>query len=75
MTETKPIRVMLVDDHAVVRSGLSAFLLGYDDLELVAEASGGRARHTPLPTGPPRCRPDGSDDAWHGRRYSYQLNP
>ena len=41
MPETKPIRVMLVDDHAVVRSGLSAFLLAYDDLELVAEASSG----------------------------------
>jgi len=41
MPEAKPIRVMLVDDHAVVRSGLSAFLLAYDDLDLVAEASGG----------------------------------
>jgi NarL family two-component system response regulator LiaR len=41
MTETKPIHVMLVDDHAVVRSGLRWFLLAYDDLELVAEASSG----------------------------------
>lgn len=41
MTETKTIRVMLVDDHVVVRSGLSAFLLAYDDLELVGEASSG----------------------------------
>ncbi|RIK42071.1 MAG: DNA-binding response regulator [Chloroflexi bacterium] len=32
---------MLVDDHAVVRSGLAAFLLAYEDLELVAEASDG----------------------------------
>jgi NarL family two-component system response regulator LiaR len=32
---------MLVDDHAVVRSGLSAFLLTYSDLELVGEASDG----------------------------------
>jgi NarL family two-component system response regulator LiaR len=32
---------MLVDDHAVVRSGLSAFLLAFDDLELVGEASNG----------------------------------
>ena len=40
-TEAKTIRVMLVDDHAVVRSGLSAFLMAYDDLELVGEASGG----------------------------------
>jgi NarL family two-component system response regulator LiaR len=41
MSEQTPIRVMLVDDHAVVRSGLAAFLLAYDDLELVAEASDG----------------------------------
>jgi len=36
-----PIRVMIVDDHAVVRSGLSAFLSVYDDLEFVGEAGGG----------------------------------
>jgi NarL family two-component system response regulator LiaR len=41
MSESKPIRVLLVDDHAVVRSGLAAFLLVYDDLELVGEAGGG----------------------------------
>ena len=32
MTQGEPIRVLLVDDHAVVRSGLSAFLLAFDDL-------------------------------------------
>jgi NarL family two-component system response regulator LiaR len=32
---------MLVDDHAVVRSGLSKFLMVYKDLEMVAEASDG----------------------------------
>ena len=42
MPESEIIRVMLVDDHAVVRSGLSAFMLVYDDLELVAEARNGR---------------------------------
>lgn len=41
MTETPLIRVLLVDDHAVVRSGLSAFLTAFDDLELVGEASSG----------------------------------
>ena len=41
MEGNRPIRVMLVDDHAVVRSGLSAFLLAYDDLELVGEAGNG----------------------------------
>ena len=42
MNESNPIRVLLVDDHAVVRSGLGAFLLAYDDLELVGEAGGGQ---------------------------------
>ena len=41
MTEAQPIRVLLVDDHAVVRSGLAAFLLAYDDLEMVGEAASG----------------------------------
>ncbi len=41
MAESNPIRVLLVDDHAVVRSGLSAFLLAFDDLELVGEAGSG----------------------------------
>jgi NarL family two-component system response regulator LiaR len=42
MNAPTPIRVLLVDDHAVVRSGLSAFLLAFDDLELVGEASDGQ---------------------------------
>jgi two-component system, NarL family, response regulator LiaR len=41
MNDSAAIRVMLVDDHTVVRSGLAAFLLAYDDLDLVAEASDG----------------------------------
>ncbi len=41
MSEQPPIRVMIVDDHAVVRSGLGAFLLAFDDLELVGEAGSG----------------------------------
>ena len=40
-TGSEGIRVMIVDDHAMVRSGLSAFLLAFDDLELAAEASSG----------------------------------
>ncbi len=35
------IRVMLVDDHNVVRSGLATFLRAYEDLELVGEAKNG----------------------------------
>jgi DNA-binding NarL/FixJ family response regulator len=33
---------MIVDDHAMVRRGLRFFLKGFEDLELVAEASEGR---------------------------------
>jgi NarL family two-component system response regulator LiaR len=35
------IRIMIVDDHAVVRSGLSAFLTVMPDLEMVGEAENG----------------------------------
>jgi NarL family two-component system response regulator LiaR len=41
MTTSKPIRVMLVDDHAMVRRGLATFLLVFDDLELAGEAGNG----------------------------------
>ena len=40
--ESRPIRVMIVDDHGMVRKGLAAYLLNEDDLELVGEASNGR---------------------------------
>lgn len=36
-----PIRVMLVDDHAMVRRGLATFLMVFDDLLLVGEAENG----------------------------------
>lgn len=40
--EPETIRVMIVDDHAVVRSGLGAFLKAFQDLELVGEAANGK---------------------------------
>jgi NarL family two-component system response regulator LiaR len=41
MSEQRTIRVMIVDDHELVRSGLKSFLRVYDDLELVGEVSSG----------------------------------
>ena len=37
------INILIVDDHAVVRSGIRQFLAGTDDLEVVAEAESGEA--------------------------------
>jgi NarL family two-component system response regulator LiaR len=42
MTDFQVIRVMLVDDHAMVRRGLTAFLKVYPDLKMVGEAANGR---------------------------------
>jgi NarL family two-component system response regulator LiaR len=39
----QPIRVMLVDDHAMVRRGLATFLMVFDDFKLVGEAESGEA--------------------------------
>ena len=41
MMATEPVRVMVVDDHTVVRSGLTAVMLAFDDLEMVGEAASG----------------------------------
>src|SRR5262249_8521215 len=37
----RPIRILIVDDHDMVRRGLAIFLDTFDDLLLVGEASGG----------------------------------
>jgi NarL family two-component system response regulator LiaR len=42
-TSQQPIRVMLVDDHTMVRRGLATFLMVFDDLQLVGEAESGEA--------------------------------
>lgn len=54
MDSSRPIRVLIVDDHAVVRSGLKAFLMVFDDLELVGEASSGQEAMTQVE----RAHPD-----------------
>jgi len=41
MVEPNLIRVLIVDDHAMLRSGLKNFLYGYEWLELAGEASSG----------------------------------
>jgi two-component system, NarL family, response regulator LiaR len=40
---TAPIRVLIVDDHPMVRRGLATFLKVYDDFVLIGEAADGEA--------------------------------
>src|SRR3990172_3934993 len=40
---SQPIRVMLVDDHTMVRRGLATFLKVFDDLQLAGEAESAEA--------------------------------
>jgi NarL family two-component system response regulator LiaR len=42
-TPSAHIRVLIVDDHAMVRRGLATFLKVFDDLELAGEAESGLA--------------------------------
>jgi NarL family two-component system response regulator LiaR len=42
MSDPGPIRVMIVDDHAMVRTGLATFLEVSDDLDLVGQATNGQ---------------------------------
>ncbi len=41
MVFENPIRVMIVDDHAMLRKGLAVFIMSYGDLKLVGEAANG----------------------------------
>ena len=43
VSPSQPIRVVLVDDHTMVRKGLALFLKAFDDLELAGEAENGAA--------------------------------
>ena len=55
MNTSQPIRVLLVDDHTMVRRGLATFLQVFGDLELAGEAATGEeaiqrcAELAPLP--------------------------
>ena len=42
MSNPNPIRIMIVDDHPIVRDGLKTLVAAYDDLEWAGEAANGR---------------------------------
>ena len=41
MTQPQRIKIMIVDDHEMLRGGIKMFIDTFDDIELVAEASNG----------------------------------
>ena len=41
-TDSSPIRILTVDDHALLREGIAALVNAESDMKLVAEASNGR---------------------------------
>jgi len=48
--ETKPIRVLVVDDHPLLREGIGALIMNQADFKLVGEASDGRQAITAFRT-------------------------
>ena len=41
-SKPKPIRVLVVDDHPLLREGIAALIINQPDIKLIAEASNGR---------------------------------
>ena len=64
----EPIRVLLADDHAVVREGLRTFLELQDGIEVVGEAADGERGRRGGRAPAPRRRPDGPRHAAARRR-------
>ena len=67
------IRVLLADDHAVVRQGLRTFLDLQDDIEVVAEAGDGEAAVDAAARTEPGRDPARPRDAAPGRRRRAQA--
>lgn len=53
-TDSSPIRVLVVDDHQLIRAGISALLFPESDMTVVGEASDGREAFAKYQG----CRPD-----------------
>jgi len=50
MSAAKPIRILTVDDHTMLREGIAAVLASEQDMVLVAEASNGKEAIAPFRT-------------------------
>ncbi len=61
--ETKTIRILTVDDHALLRAGIASLVEIEPDMELVAQASRGREAIKQFRPAPAGHHPHGSADA------------
>ena len=63
------VKVLLVDDDALVRAGLRLILSSADDIDVVGETDDGAGAVAAVQAAPSRCRPDGHPDAADGRDH------
>ncbi|MBI92782.1 MAG: hypothetical protein CME05_06150 [Gemmatimonadaceae bacterium] len=68
---TTPIRVMLVDDHPIVRDGLRAMLTAEEAMNVIGEATDGAGAIELAPTSA-RCRGHGH---WPSKYQRSGSNP
>lgn len=57
------IRIILVDDHPLVREGIRGMLAGFDDIEVVGQGASGPGRCRASSQTVPRPGADGSPNA------------
>ena len=69
------IRLLIADDHPVVRDGLRGMLAGQPDFEVVGEAGGRRGRGQPGGRAGAGRGPDGPAHAGAGRRGGHPPDP
>ena len=72
MIETRQIKVLIVDDHPLMRTGLSSEINVQTDMRVVAEASDGEDAIERFRAHRPDITLMGYPDAWH-RRYRSDL--
>ncbi len=60
---TRAIKLLLCDDHPVVRSGLRSMLESQPDLEVIGEAGNGKESHRPCAPLSTRRSAYGPEDA------------
>ncbi len=66
-----PIRVLIADDHALMRTGLRALLERTPEIRVVAEAADGREALALVARHRAGRRADGRDDGWPERPRRY----